>query len=305
MSAYLMDSAALSMLANATRGIGIPTSLVDNESAIYDKLLDENLKSVGYRYPNATRISDWCDDGEAAYIYDATAVPPNAAKAEDLCREYDYQSCEHPEYRESFAAKYVAVLRPLLAALAKEEREAARAAVVAALKPVDIDAKETAAIVRKLLRKAFPACKFSVVTERGAMVSSIRIGWTDGPSEKAVDAIVQQFKAGDFDGMTDSYTYDRDHFVQVDGVTYRPGCQYIFTNRAISPALAGRCIDQIAEYWGVETKPVAVASYNGFTLEGANNYDAIRPDLEAPYYSWYACIRRAAEDREAFTQQTA
>lgn len=310
MSAYLMDSAKLSKLTNIPRAFALPTP--EDVSSLYDTLLDENLKSVGYRYPDAQRISDWCEGGEGAYIYDADALPMSAREALDLLKEYDYQSCEHPTYADSFARIYVGLMLVALEPLAKEEakreaveREAKRAAVVAALKPVDLYPKQTAAILRKLLRAAFPSCKFSIVTERGSMVSSIRISWIDGPSSSAVDAIAQQFKAGNFDGMTDSYDYDRNHYVQVDGVNYRPCCQYVFTSRAISAKLAAKCVAQVAEYWGgvTELPKVIDGGHGEYRLEPQTMYyTPVRADLDGHHYSWRACIHRAAEDRTEFSR---
>ena len=43
---------------------------------------------------------------------------------------------------------------------------------------------ETAKILRKCLKEAFPGVKFSV---RGTRGGSIRVGWTDGPLSTAVE----------------------------------------------------------------------------------------------------------------------
>lgn len=310
MSAYLMDSASLSMLANTCRVFGLPVP--ESESAVYDSLLDENLKSIGHRYPDAPRISDWFDEGEAAFIYDAAAVPANARAALELLGCYDYQSCEHPEYRESFAYIYVMALQlalePIVTAEAQkdeQERRAAREATIAALKPVDLYPKETAVMIRKLLKGAFPACKFSVVTERGSMVSSVRVSWTDGPTVKRVESLIGCFEAGRFDGMTDSYDYNRDHFVEIDGTHYRPCCKYVFTSRTISADLASRCIAQVAKWWGcVEVIPEAVPTkWGSFELQPPLYSTPVRPDLDGYRHDWRSCIHRAAENREEFARE--
>ncbi|MGH9887100.1 MAG: LPD29 domain-containing protein, partial [bacterium] len=150
--------------------------------------------------------------------------------------------------------------------------------------------KETAVVIRRVLRTAFPATKFSVRTERGSMVSSVRVSWTDGPTVARVDAVVGCFEAGHFDGMTDSYEYDRDRHLIVDGTHYRPGCRYVSTSRTISPALANRCIRQVAEYWrGIdEPLPVAVASRfggDGFEIADGRGRNAVRADLRDDWYT--------------------
>ena len=66
---------------------------------------------------------------------------------------------------------------------------------------------ETATLIRAQLKKHFPATKFSVRSSTYSMGASIRIRWTDGPTTKKVDEIVQVFGGADFDGMIDLKTY--------------------------------------------------------------------------------------------------
>ena len=61
----------------------------------------------------------------------------------------------------------------------------------------------TAKLVRAALKKAFPAVKFSVRSETYAGGGCINVGWTDGPSSKAVKAVAGGFAGGGFDGMID------------------------------------------------------------------------------------------------------
>jgi hypothetical protein len=163
-----------------------------------------------------------------------------------------------------------------------------------------LDSKDTAKAIRAELKATFPACKFSVVTERGSMVSSVRISWTDGPTTKRVEAVVGKYEAGHFDGMDDSYHYDEDRTVTVDGEVFTAGCQYVFTSRTISPDLANKCIAQVAAYWGrVENIPTAVPGYFGHSLNGREN-DKVREDLDHVRDTWSCSIRRAAEDATEF-----
>lgn len=306
MSAYLMAPRDLSVLANVPRQFGLPES--PDAEAVYSALLDENLASIGYRYPDSPRISDWYDEGESLFIYDASAQAETATEALDLCRSYDYQSCEHPTYRESFASRYVEVLRACLEPLvaievhAKQEAQALKARAYSELP--SLCPKETAAIIRGVLRKTFPACKFSVVTKRGSMVSSVRISWTDGPTAARVESLVGGFEAGRFDGMTDSYDYDNSRHIIIDGKRYRPGTRYVTCERKISAPLANRCIAQLVEYWGgVTDVPTANPGYFGHEL-GGYAWKPIRPDLAGCNVEWQSAIRQAAEDRTRFTRNS-
>lgn len=148
--------------------------------------------------------------------------------------------------------------------------------------------KETAKVIRRLLRAAFPATAFSVTIGRGAGVSSVDVRWTDGPTGARVDAIVAGFEAGRFDGMTDSYEYDRDAYLLVDGKPYRPGTKYVMTQRECSPALIARAARAVMDYrWAfkdaeTEAKAEALVSaleanpcretYNAFYTEGRYIY---------------------------------
>ncbi len=174
----------------------------------------------------------------------------------------------------------------------------------------DLNPKTTAALLRKVLRGSFPSVLFSIVTERGSMVSSVRISWTDGPTLAQVRAFTGPFEMGDFNGMTDSYDYnskvDR-HFI-VNGETYEAGCRYVFEVRQISAAVANACILQIATFWGgVENLPLAIADPHGsagyrFT-DDADYWRPVRADLDWNHHSWSESVHRCAEDPTEFTRR--
>jgi hypothetical protein len=159
--------------------------------------------------------------------------------------------------------------------------------------------KQTAIVIRKVLRKAFPAAKFSVTTSRGSMVSGVRIRWTDGPTVGAVDAIVGCFQAGHFDGMDDSYKYDRNSFLNVNGVMFRPGTRYVTTTRDMSIGFARRCAEQVAKYWGASAPALEVNRWGGWQVETsrANEHPALN------HYNWSDLIHQAAGDRQRFSFQ--
>lgn len=160
--------------------------------------------------------------------------------------------------------------------------------------------KETATVIRRVLRAAFPAAKFSVTTARGSMVSSVDIRWTDGPTVGAVDAIVGAFEAGSFDGMTDSYNYDRNSFLMIDGVMYRPGTRYVHTHRRTTLALARRAAALVATYYGLEAPALECNKWGTWEVEESRR-------LENPignHYQWSDLIHQAAADRSRFTFAT-
>jgi hypothetical protein len=87
---------------------------------------------------------------------------------------------------------------------------------------VSFSTKETAQMIRAALKKNFPGTKFSVRTSYFAGGSAVDIGWTDGPTTKAVDAVVGPYQGDGFDGMIDM-SYSKQAIMLADGtVTYGP-----------------------------------------------------------------------------------
>ena len=101
------------------------------------------------------------------------------------------------------------------------------------------DAAHVAKNVRKDLALNFPGQKFSVRKENG---NSIRVCWTDGPTEKAVETIVEKHK------MTTIYDpfnpdlpdYEDTAFTDVFG-----GVQYLWIERSYSEAETKKYKDEI------------------------------------------------------------
>jgi len=94
-----------------------------------------------------------------------------------------------------------------------------------------IDAAEVANIVRGLLKEHFPATKFSVKTSRYSGGSSITVGWMNGPTKNAVEAIAGDFHGASFDGMIDLKDY---HESEYNGEQVRFGNDYISFERHFS-----------------------------------------------------------------------
>lgn len=93
---------------------------------------------------------------------------------------------------------------------------------------------ETAKLVRGALKdafkKAFPSVRFSVRSDNYAGGSSVRVTWTDGPSEAEVTLVTRLFEGADFDGMQDLKTYKR-HTVEVNGEAVLMGADFVMTSR--------------------------------------------------------------------------
>lgn len=79
-----------------------------------------------------------------------------------------------------------------------------------------ISTTETAKLIRKALKAAFPGQKFSVRSSSYAGGSSIRVNWTDGPTKRQVEAICGNFEGKGFDGMIDMQYY-YSHWLMPDG----------------------------------------------------------------------------------------
>lgn len=87
---------------------------------------------------------------------------------------------------------------------------------------------ETAKIIRKALKEAFPDTKFSVRSHKYSMGASIMVGWTDGASVAAVETITKTFESATFDSMTD-YKGGKVHKFNGEEVSF--GADYIHTSR--------------------------------------------------------------------------
>lgn len=102
--------------------------------------------------------------------------------------------------------------------------------------------------MRTLLKAAYPGVKFSVKTQQYSGGNNITVHWTDGPTDEAVGAIVNQFKHGSFNGMDDGYEFSRDPFPELFG-----GCYYTHAHRDESPELIERALVQ--HFPNAETRP--------------------------------------------------
>lgn len=94
--------------------------------------------------------------------------------------------------------------------------------------------------VRIELKRAFPNVTFKVHTKRFSMGDDLTVHWTDGPTSKQVDAIIQKYSAGSFDGSVDLYNYHNDPFTDVFG-----DAKYVFATRSYSDELLAWAIAEL------------------------------------------------------------
>ncbi len=99
--------------------------------------------------------------------------------------------------------------------------------------------------IRIELRRAFPSITFRVNSKSYSGGNSIRVTWVDGPTTEQVESINNKYSGGSFDGMTDSYTYSYDAWIDAFG-----DAKYIFANRDYSDRVLDSVIGRIARDYG-------------------------------------------------------
>ena len=96
--------------------------------------------------------------------------------------------------------------------------------------------KLAAVNMRVLLKEAFKGVKFSVTSD----YNSVRVNWTDGPSDKQVNEVIGRFDIGASDSQSDYFYTVSTAFSQLFG-----GVQYLFTRREVSDSLVQVAIDRL------------------------------------------------------------
>jgi len=127
--------------------------------------------------------------------------------------------------------------------------------------------------IRTELARAFPGVAFSVKSKRFSMGDSVDVRWTDGPTTKQVDAIINRYSAGSFDGMTDSYTYDHCAWTDAFG-----DAKYVHSTRSYSDNMVASILRRIGAQFGVEG--LAVEAYKAGKLWNMRTDGGIEIDRE-------------------------
>lgn len=73
--------------------------------------------------------------------------------------------------------------------------------------PTKSSSANCAIAIREELKKHFPKIKFSVTSSNFSGGDSVRVKWTDGPTEKQVREFTSKYQYGRFNGMEDIYEY--------------------------------------------------------------------------------------------------
>jgi len=160
------------------------------------------------------------------------------------------------EQREARIAEYFASLSA--SARFKAERRAVNAEHLkrarAALPDSSSGASEeysgpaTAQCIRNVLAAMFPATKFRVSYSSYSGGSSIDVYWTDGPTSKQIDPILDAFSGADFDGMIDLKTH-RDAS-EWRGKRVRFSVDFVHSQRSHSREFLARVADVVGHQVG-------------------------------------------------------
>jgi hypothetical protein len=128
--------------------------------------------------------------------------------------------------------------------------------------------------IRIELKAAFPSVKFSVKSERFSGGDSIDVRWIDGPTEEQVETIIDKYKGGSFDGMTDCYNAERSTWTDAFG-----DADYVMAHRDNSDRALESAIRTVCSQYELAGVPT-VAQYNAGALYNVFPLDA-----------WNACLQ--------------
>ena len=125
--------------------------------------------------------------------------------------------------------------------------------------------KQCAKNMRIELKRAFKGIKFSVTSS----YDSVNVRWTDGPIDEQVEAIVERYENGRFNGMEDIYEYNSSPFNDVFG-----GVKYVFCNRDDSDKAMQKAIDAVFSAYKYDLQGI-----NKPTIEEYKNGSLLRVEL--------------------------
>ena len=144
--------------------------------------------------------------------------------------------------------------------------------------------------IRIELKAKFAGVKFSVRSERYSGGDSINVGWTDGPTAKAVDEIIKKYQGGSFNGMIDLYEYNSD-----SSFNKRHGdAKYIFSNRDYSDALVEKVIVELKREYVSNDCQVTVENFRSGKLWQTTPIGNTQGDR---HWGWDQLIHRALQDK--------
>ena len=147
--------------------------------------------------------------------------------------------------------------------------------------------------IRIELARAFPGVKFSVKSTSFSGGSDINVSWTDGPTTKQIDGIIQKYQAGSFDGSVDLYTYEHSAWTEYFGTA-----KYIFANRHYSDAMTKKVIDALKLEYGTFDAP-SVEDYKQGKAWSTTPMSKAHGNVDQDW-SWQSIISRTLSDHTAW-----
>ena len=114
------------------------------------------------------------------------------------------------------------------------------------------DATATCKRVRAIVKKNWPATKFSVKCKKYSGGSSVTVTWNDGPQSAEVDRKIKGLEGADFDGMQDLKITTGFLAMEGDEMVRVVGADYIFTNRHFSPEREAKIQQEMKAWWTPE-----------------------------------------------------
>lgn len=114
--------------------------------------------------------------------------------------------------------------------------------------------------IRIELKRAFPNITFSIKSKSFSMGNDINVRWTDGPTTKEVDKIIQKYQEGSFDGMQDLYEYAHEPWTEIFG-----GVKYVMASRSYS---AGASEKAARDYLDKTGQAYQGLEYQGYEHKG-------------------------------------
>lgn len=125
------------------------------------------------------------------------------------------------------------------------------------------EAAMVASLIRKELKEKFPNIKFNVRSENYTGGNSVNIEYTDEIPEAEIEKVVEKYKDGYFDGMTDMYEYKETE-------DNHPRAKYVFVRRNMSEEAKQKLIEKHNNEWCDEAKIESTEGYNNH-LKDWNN----------------------------------
>lgn len=121
---------------------------------------------------------------------------------------------------------------------------------------------DTAKLVRKALKEAFPDIKFRVKCSSYSGGASINVYWFAGPNAYQVQAITNGFCGSYFDGSID---YKGSRFALLDGEAVSFGADFIHTNRRYTRVMCENVLRRLTKRYGAP-------AMDGVTIRGDDEY---------------------------------